>query len=818
MAVDDPRFAADSGELSAALVAGRYQIVRWLGAGGMGRVYEAHDNVLGERVALKVLRGGLSEEALARFRREVKLTRRIQHRNVARMFDIGVHGHDTFLTMELIDGAPLSAALDDVMAWPRLRRLALELCGGLAAAHDAGVIHRDLKPDNVMIERGSERAVITDFGIARGDDEVAVTQVGALMGTPRYMALEQLAGEAADQRADIFALGVMLYELATGLRPWAGDSAVVIAIAQTVEPARPFHAPHVPAAFAELLERCIAIDRTQRPASAAHLAERIARMPASDAPIIVDGAAARAAPDAAARAAPDGAARAAPDAAARVAMDATLVAPIVTPDPRAMPVATPRAAHADTLRDAHPRVAPTTVAVLPVGCAAGDEYLADGLLDDLIDTLSSTGTLRVRPAAIVRSRPEITPRELGVALEVDHIVVCTLRRQPSGLRITARLIGVADGFQIWARREDCREAEILATAERLGTGLATALSARATDSERPTDPRAVELYLRARAELRRFWADHTETAVELLAQAADHAPSSPPILGALAYATVQAWVMRGDPALLRGAQHAVERGLAGGHGEALLAAATLQLNRDDLESAASALGRALVRAPMSAPAHETAGKLLVEIDAGPRGLVHFETALGLDPGRANVISTVLARVEALRGDWDAAFARARDLLADADPSVVHLGAVLAARLAGWRRDRAAILDAVGRFVPHVEDAAHMVELTQRAILAGTLDRGHWHQLEQRNTQPGRPQRMQVVGLQLMAELAQILGYPDLAISALGKAADRGLIDLVWLEHCPLFTPLAADLSFLAVRDTVAARAARILAAFRAAVG
>src|SRR5688572_933577 len=126
------------------LVANRYRIVRWLGSGGMGRVYETIDTELGERVALKVLRAGLSEEALERFRREVRLTRRIQHKNVARMFDIGEHAGDRFLTMELVEGESLVGAIGQPMPWDRLQKLAVEICAGLAAAHAAGVVHRDL--------------------------------------------------------------------------------------------------------------------------------------------------------------------------------------------------------------------------------------------------------------------------------------------------------------------------------------------------------------------------------------------------------------------------------------------------------------------------------------------------------------------------------------------------------------------------------------------------------------------------------------------------------------------------------------------------
>ncbi|HEX4422934.1 MAG TPA: protein kinase [Kofleriaceae bacterium] len=791
IATQRPAAAGGAAE-DGSVVAGRYRIVRWLGSGGMGRVYEALDTELNERVALKVLRGGLTEDAIERFRREVKLTRRIQHRNVARMYDIGEHASDRFLTMELIDGGSLSQELGTPIAWPRLQGLAIQLCAGLAAAHAAGVIHRDLKPDNVMIERATDRVVITDFGIARSGDEVGVTQIGALIGTPRYMAPEQLAGAQIDHRADVFALGVMLFELATGTRPWTGDTAIAIAVAQATQAARPIAAPHVPAAFARLIEQCIALDPVRRPAHAAQVGEAIA---AGTAPAMPPGE-----PTAPAGAAgPAGAARPRP------------------PDD----VAT--VPHRPTAPPAITRLAPepadyTTVAVLPVTCAPGDEYLADGLLDDLVDTLASAGTLRVRPAGVARSRTEADPRELGRALVVDHVVVAALRRTQLGLRVAVRLISVADGFQIWTHREDCSEADILATADRLGRGIASALSARAVGGDRPTDPRAVELYLRARAELRRFWGEHTQNAADLLTEAASYAPASPPILGALAFAASQAWIMRGEPALAHRAHDAIERALATGHGEAFLASATFKLNHGDLEGAASALGTALVRAPMSAPAHESAGRLLIELAAPALGRRHFETALGLDPGRASIIHADLARLDALQGRWAEAGARCAQLVADPDPSVAQLGAVTEARLAGWRQDRPAMLAAGQRFAPRIENAGYMLAFVQRTIALGHVDLAQWDQLEALLTRRDRPSRMLVIGLQLLAEMAIVLGAPDMGLRALGRATDMGLIDITWLDGCPLFAPFTGDPQWRAVRDEVARRAGRMLAAFHATAG
>lgn len=259
-----PTSAVPSLEPGAQLIAGRYQILSLLGEGGMGFVYRARDTVLDEVVALKVLRHDLiaTPELIERFKREVKLARRVTHPNVARMFDIGDHGGSSFLTMEFIDGEPLNDVLHKSGRLPDARVIGLcaDICEGLAAAHRAGVVHRDLKPDNVMLSRDG-RVLITDFGIARDPVATPKGTLGAIVGTPAYMAPEQVeARPDIDFRADIYALGVMLFEMFTGELPWKGTSALTIAAARLYAPAPdPRNVrTDLPPKIASLILRCLA--------------------------------------------------------------------------------------------------------------------------------------------------------------------------------------------------------------------------------------------------------------------------------------------------------------------------------------------------------------------------------------------------------------------------------------------------------------------------------------------------------------------------------------------------------------------------------
>lgn len=264
----EPSRVSGSPETPAALLAGRYRILQLLGAGGMGSVYRAFDEELGEDVAIKMLltpalRTGdtlagpsRGPSALDALRREVRLARRVTHKNVARIFDIGVHDGTRFLTMEFVDGESLRrrVAREGRLPPARARQVAVDVLAGLDAIHAAGIVHRDLKPDNVLLGEGA--AKIADFGIAL--EVGAGARDGA--GTPAYMAPEQLRGDAIDARTDVYAVGLLLFELFAGRRAATLGGAG----APRADAARAALRP-VGADLAEVVARCLADDPAGRP-------------------------------------------------------------------------------------------------------------------------------------------------------------------------------------------------------------------------------------------------------------------------------------------------------------------------------------------------------------------------------------------------------------------------------------------------------------------------------------------------------------------------------------------------------------------------
>jgi len=259
------------------LIAGRYRIVRLLGVGGTGEVYEAEDGALGGTVALKTLAPALAGDGVERerFRREIQAARKITHVNVCRIFDLGTHAVDgrerLFFTMERLAGETLAARL---VRGPRFTTaaalpIATQIAAGLDAAHAAGVVHRDLKPGNIMLGESPLRVVLTDFGIALSEEQASIrlTRTGELLGTPAYMAPEQGELGPIGPATDVYAFGLVLYEMLSGTSPFAPAATPLATVLRRRRDApRPLAdaVPGIDPRWAEAVLRCLAREPARR--------------------------------------------------------------------------------------------------------------------------------------------------------------------------------------------------------------------------------------------------------------------------------------------------------------------------------------------------------------------------------------------------------------------------------------------------------------------------------------------------------------------------------------------------------------------------
>ena len=253
--------------------AGRYQIVEELGKGGMGKVYRVVDKKLDEEVALKLIKPEVASDrkTVERFSKELKFARKIVHKNVGRMYELMEDEGRYFITMEYVSGQDLKGLIRQTgqLTVGKSISIAKQVCEGLAEAHKLGVVHRDLKPHNIMIDKEGN-ARIMDFGIARSLDAEGITDAKVMIGTPKYMSPEQVEGEAVDQRSDIYSLGIILYEMVTEKTPFDGDTALSIALKhKTQAPPEPreFNA-QIPEDLSLVILKCLEKDKQKRYQSA----------------------------------------------------------------------------------------------------------------------------------------------------------------------------------------------------------------------------------------------------------------------------------------------------------------------------------------------------------------------------------------------------------------------------------------------------------------------------------------------------------------------------------------------------------------------
>jgi serine/threonine-protein kinase len=256
-------------------IAARYTIEREIGRGGMGAVYLAADEKLAERVALKIINSAMAVDAAAaadRFRREVSAARKVTHPNVIRIHDLVEDGALLLLSMEYVDGMTLATYLQrvSVMRIDEARLLLAQICDGVAAAHAAGVVHRDLKPSNVLLD-AERRAKVIDFGLAKATFMAGMTATGLIVGTPEYMAPEQVRGLPCDARTDVYSLGALAYHIFAGRPPFAGETPIAIGFAHVSEPPRSPRAlrPELPEALERVILQALEKEPSKRHGDAA---------------------------------------------------------------------------------------------------------------------------------------------------------------------------------------------------------------------------------------------------------------------------------------------------------------------------------------------------------------------------------------------------------------------------------------------------------------------------------------------------------------------------------------------------------------------
>ena len=409
-----------------------YSIVGKLGTGGMGVVYKAKDTRLDREVALKFLSDGMAQDqqALERFRREAKAASALSHPNICTVYDIGEESGKAFIVMEYLDGTVLKDLIGGhPMELDRVVEISCEIADALAAAHVKNIIHRDIKPANIfMSERG--HAKVLDFGLAKiavpgredsGFTTLTVAQTGIAMGTLPYMSPEQLHGRQVDHRTDIYSLGAVLYEMATGQGPFVGDTTAELIssiLRDTPKPVSGLRAD-LPMALERIIERCLAKQPAERYASVRELRgalELLRREMSSGSQSV------------------------------------------------SMPDASGEA----------------SIAVLPftnISADSENEFFAEGITEEVINALTQIKELRVaaRTSALTFKGMHVDRRIVGERFNVKTVLKGSVRKAGSRVRITAQLINVADGYHLWSERYDRELKDIFEVQDDIARAIASRL-------------------------------------------------------------------------------------------------------------------------------------------------------------------------------------------------------------------------------------------------------------------------------------------------------------------------------------------------------
>ena len=667
---------------------GHYEGLALIGRGGMGEVYRARDTKLNRDVALKVLPADVASdpERLERFQREAKIIAALNHPNIVTIHSVehadGVH----FLTMEFVEGETLDAIIPSGgLSLARVFEIGIAVAEALTAAHDKGVIHRDLKPANIVITQDG-RVKVLDFGLAKlaenastPDDATAtspVTAEGTVMGTVPYMSPEQLRGKNVDHRSDIFSLGVLLYEMSAGRRPFTGDtnSDVTSAILRDTPTLLTQIKPDLPRHLARIVAHCLEKEPDQRIQSAKDVRNELRGLRKeveSGESMISEVSAARVAQ-------PSGRKKLWLGLAGLVIVVIAGIAFFASRESRTRSAST-----------SPPGLQTHTLAVLPFVNMSGDkeqEYFSDGLTEELMNNLAKIAELRVtgRTSSFAFKGKNEDLREIGDKLGVENILEGSVRKSGDKVRITAQLVKAADGFHLWSETYDRTLNDVFAVQDEIAKAVAAALQVTllGKDVQEPApNPEAYDLVLQAHFVLADRTEDSTQRAMAILDRAIVIAPDYAPAwaeMGLVHLARAHFAPSLPDRAkTLAEASNALERALQLDPNLAVARSRMALVERDawEFEAAARSTDLALAAAPNNAIVVGNAGGLFMSIGREVDADELLDRATQMDPlnpvwfGNRGVLLTSLGRLD----EAEAMYRKALELRPENSPAVGGLG-------------------------------------------------------------------------------------------------------------------------------------------------